>query len=265
MEKAMLIDPSRCMACRGCQVACKQWNQLPAEETSFQGTYENPPRLSANTWMRITFQEKETEKGVKWFFGNQRCMHCTDAACEISCPVGAIYHTEEGTVNIDYEKCIGCNYCVANCPFGVVSFDRKTNYPNKCTFCYDRLSDGYQPACSGACPTGAIHFGDRSEIVNLAHQRVDEMHRKGNANAHLYGMNELDGTGMLFVLEDEPSYYSLPANPEVPFKARAWSMIFKPLRVFVVLALGLGLWRNHSRTKPIKEAAKRAQEKNNTN
>lgn len=252
----MLIDPSRCMGCRACQVACKQWNQLPADETRFTGSYENPPRLSPNTWMRITFQEKETEKGIKWFFGNQRCMHCTDAACKISCPVGAIDHTETGAVVIDYNKCIGCNWCVANCPFGVISFDRKTNLPQKCTFCSDRQANGYTPSCAGACPTGAIAFGDRGDLLNIAETRVRTMQANGNTKASVYGLEEVGGTGMIYILEDAPAYYKMPASPGVPLKARVWHFLYRPLRVFVVLAIGLGLWANHNKTKPIRDAAK---------
>ncbi len=263
MAKAMLMDTSKCIGCRACQVACKQWNQLPADETVFTGTYENPPRVSPNTWMRITFQEEDTEKGVKWYFGNQRCMHCTDAACEIVCPVGAIYHTEAGAVNIDFNKCIGCNYCAANCPFKVISFDRKTDLPTKCTFCFDRTANGYQPACAGACPTGAIAYGERRDLIHQASNRVMVLQDKGNANAMLYGLDELSGTGMMYILEDVPSHYNLPVAPEVPLQARLWSMLFKPLRIFVVLAMALGLWANFNKTREIKNAVKSTQSATN--
>ncbi len=256
MTQCILIDTSKCMGCRACQVACKQWNQLPADKTEFAGTYENPPRVSPVTWMRITFQEEETDKGVKWYFGNQRCMHCTDAACEIVCPVGAIYHSEEGTVNINFNKCIGCNYCAASCPFKVISFNRKTDLPTKCTFCYDRIASGYQPACSTACPTGAITFGERRDLINQASHRVMDLNDNGNSNAMLYGLDELSGTGMLYLLEDVPSHYNLPASPEVPLQARLWGMLFKPLRIFVVLAMALGLWTNYNKTREIKNAVK---------
>lgn len=257
MTKSILIDPSKCMACRSCQVACKQWNQLPAEDTSFTGSYENPPGMSINTWMRITFNEVEDKNGkVKWFFGNQRCMHCTDAACEISCPSGAIYHTDMGTVAIDENKCIGCNYCVANCPFHAVSFNRASNLPFKCTFCFDRTSNGLQPACAKACPTGAITFGERNDLVSAASRRVDQLKKAGNQNATIYGLEEVNGTGMLYVLADDPELFGLPADPQVPFGARLWGAIFKPVRILVVLALGLGLWANKAKVKEVEEAKK---------
>ena len=264
MKKAIVIDTSKCMGCRGCQVACKQWNQLPADSTTFTGSYENPPRVSPSTWMRVTFQEEETDKGIKWFFGNQRCMHCSDAACEIVCPVGAIYHTDAGSVDINFDKCIGCNYCAANCPFKVISFDRKTDLPTKCTFCYDRLANGYQPACANACPTGAIQFGDRGDLINQASRKVMALQQNGNANASLYGLEELSGTGMMFILEDTPSHYNLPDSPVVSIQARLWSLLFRPLRIFVVLALALGLWGNYNQSKNIKEAVHTKQTKLNT-
>lgn len=248
MRKAMLLDPSKCMACRACQVACKVWNQLPAEDTTFTGSYENPTSLSPITWTRIVFQEKEINGSVKWYFGNQRCMHCTDAACMTACPTGAIYHTSEGTVDIDYRKCIGCLYCVANCPFHVINFDRRSNLPQKCTFCYDRISNGLKPACAAACPTGAIIYGDRNKIVTLAHTRVGELKALGNGKVSIYGLEDLSGTGMIQILEDEPEMYSLPKDPEVPLRTRVWGTIFKPIRVLAVIALGFGLWINRSET-----------------
>ncbi|RQD68084.1 MAG: 4Fe-4S dicluster domain-containing protein [Tindallia sp. MSAO_Bac2] len=262
MAQSILIDTSKCMGCRACQVACKQWNQLPADSTEFTGSYENPPRVSPLTWMRVTFQEKETDNGVKWYFGNQRCMHCTDAACEIVCPVGAIYHTDTGAVDIDFNKCIGCNYCAANCPFKVISFDRKTDLPTKCTFCYDRVSNGYKPACAAACPTGAIDFGERRDLINRASQRVMHLQNHGSQQATLYGLDEVGGTGMMYILEDTPSQYNLPLAPEVPLQARLWSMLFKPLRIFVVLAMGLGLWTNYNKSRELKDAAKKNKETN---
>lgn len=254
----MLLDPAKCTACRGCQVACKQWNQLPAEDTKFTGSYENPPGITPITWTRITFKEVENEETgqVKWLFGNSRCMHCTDAACMISCPAGAIYRSESGSVNVDNDKCIGCNYCAANCPFHVISFDRRTNLPPKCTFCYDRIANGLKPACAKSCPTGAIIYGERAQLVAAANNRVSQLQAAGNMKARAYGLEELEGTGMIYVLEDEPEHYGLPADPQVPFAARMWGTLFKPLRFFVVIAMGLGLWVNRSQVKEIEEAKK---------
>lgn len=254
MQKSILIDTSKCMACRACQAACKQWNQLPADETTFNGNYENPPQLSPNTWMRITFKEVEQDDKVNWFFGNNRCMHCEEAACMIVCPAGAIYRSETGAVSIDYDKCIGCNYCVANCTFHVMSFDRKTNKPVKCTLCVDRTSSGLIPACAKACPTGAIQYGDRTDLINQATNKVAELRAAGKTKAEIYGLREVSGTGTMFILEDDPEHYGLPVDPHVPLKARIWGVVFKPLRVLAVIAMAFGLWSNRSESKKIQSA-----------
>jgi formate dehydrogenase iron-sulfur subunit len=122
MQKTMLIDTSRCIGCRACQAACKQWNQLPAEKTEFRGSYENPARFSSITWTKIVFREHEENGKVRWLFAKQGCMHCTEAACIKVCPANAIYRTEFGTVKIDPQRCIGCNYCAANCTYLLIVF-----------------------------------------------------------------------------------------------------------------------------------------------
>jgi formate dehydrogenase iron-sulfur subunit len=255
MAQAMcLIDTSRCIGCRGCQAACKQWNQLPAESTTFTGSYENPPRFSSSTWCRVAFREHGNNGAVDWLMSKQGCMHCTDAACMKACPVGAIYRTPFGTVNIDQFKCIGCNYCVVACPFGVIGFDRRTNKARKCTFCIDRLENGMQPACAAVCPTRSITFGDASDLVPEATSRVDRLRARGKANARIYGLDEVGGTAMLYVLADEPEKYGLPADPEVSLQTRVWDAIFKPIRVFVVVAVMFGLWFTRSRSKQIEQA-----------
>jgi len=252
MSKGMLVDTSKCMACRGCQAACKSWNQLPAEETSFEGSYENPPGFSSRTWMKITFNEYEDDNGdLQWRFGRQGCMHCNEAGCMYSCPVGAIERTDLGTVKINEEKCISCNYCVANCPFNVVGLDRQYNVAMKCTFCYDRMVQGMEPACVSACPTDALVVGDRAEIARMAQMRADELNSNGNPRAQVYGLDEVGGTGMVYVLEDSPDKYKLPEEPTVPLSAQIWNSLFKPLRVLVVIALGFGLWANGARSKRI--------------
>jgi len=255
MAEAMcLIDVSRCIGCRACQVACKQWNQLPAETTVFTGSYENPPRFSSDTWCRVAFREHGDNGTVDWLMSKQGCMHCTDAACMQACPSGAIYRTAFGTVNIDEVKCIGCNYCVVACPFGVIGFDRRANKARKCTFCIDRLEEGLQPACAAACPTGSITFGDASDLVGEAEERVVRLRAAGKDGARAYGLDEVGGTHMLYVLADEPEKYGLPADPEVSLQTRVWDVIFKPVRVIVIVAAVFGLWVTRSRTRKIEQA-----------
>ena len=211
MPKARLIDVSKCMACRACQVACKQWNELPAEHTTQRGTYENPPELSGQTWIKVEFRERPGE----WLFRAHTCMHCTDASCEAVCPSGAISHID-GAVIIDQDICIGCGYCVQACPFGVAHKDEVEGSVRKCRFCIDRISNGYQPACATTCPTGAIQFGERDELLAKASGRVQILKGDyGYTKANIYGEYELGGLNTLYVLTDEPSVFGLPESPQL--------------------------------------------------
>ncbi len=263
MRKTMLIDTSKCMACRACQIACKQWNQLPAEPTSFTGSYENPVGISPVTWTRIVFQEKEASNSEEfsWYFSKHGCMHCNDAACATVCPTGAIYHTDAGTVNVDFDKCIGCNYCAANCPFQVISFDRRTNVPPKCTFCYDRIVNGFKPACSNVCPSDALKYGDRGKMINAAFDRVAYLNNNGNPRAQVYGDTELEGLGMLYVLEDSPEYYGFPTDPTVSTSARIWGAILTPFRVLLALLVVIGVLANRSEYNKVSRASKKKDDK----
>lgn len=209
MPKARLIDVSKCIACRACQVACKQWNELKAVPTEQRGTYENPPQLSANTWIRVEFRERPHE----WLFRAHTCMHCTTASCEQVCPTGAISHRGE-VVFIDQEWCIGCGYCVQACPFRVPYRDEATGTARKCTFCIDRITNGVEPVCAKTCPPEAIQFGERTELIAAAHRRVQILvARYGYRSAQVYGEQELGGLHTIYVLTDRPSVFGLPEEP----------------------------------------------------
>ena len=172
-EKAKLIDLSKCTGCRGCQLACKQWNQLPAKQTINRGSYQNPPDLQANTWTLIRFQEVVTkDQGLKWLFRKDGCMHCTDAACVKVCPSGALTYSGIGSVDLNNELCIGCKECVSACPFSVPRYNAETDRIYKCTLCTDRIKADLPPACVRACPTGTLQFGDKDKMLKLAYQRV---------------------------------------------------------------------------------------------
>lgn len=253
-EKAILFDATKCIGCRGCQIACKQWNELKAVGTINQGSYENPPDLSVNTWLTIKFREEADGDGVRWLFSRRSCMHCTEAACVEVCPSGGLYHNEYGFVAYDKDKCIGCGYCTEYCPFNVPRLDagRITGVGKigKCTLCttpgLDRLSIGEEPACVKTCPTGALIFGDRDELVVEGKRRVASLktpHSKAYPRATLYGKTELGGLHVLYVLADSPEVYSLPQAPEFPVTATVQESIFRPLAwvVWILVALGLAL------------------------
>lgn len=229
MANAMLIDTSKCTACRGCQVACKQWNQLPAEKTTNEGTYENPPSLSPKTWTKVSFKEISQGEKLEWLFAKTQCMHCTDATCVKVCPTGAAQKTDQGAVIIDQEKCSGCRFCVQNCPFEIPKYDETTNTVKKCRFCYDRVSNGLYPACAKTCPPGAIQFGPRDQIISTGKERVSTLISKGYKNANFYGDTQLDGLGVMYVLTEKPTLYGLPEDPKVPPSAVLWQDILKPV------------------------------------
>jgi len=239
IEKTMLVDLSKCTACRSCQVACKSWNDLPAEPTINRGGYQNPPDLSPQTYTLIRFQEVEDNNGnFKWLFRNDKCFHCADAGCMKACPVpGCIYRTPEGAVVIDSSKCIGCKYCVHTCPFQIPRFDEATQKVYKCTFCHDRLANGLAPACAVSCPTGAIVFGDRDDILQTAYERS----RKLGRNSSVYGDRFVGGTHVMYVLNEPAGMYEkLPENPQISTAVALWKDWLKPLSM-VSLIGGVGL------------------------
>lgn len=224
-RKAFMIDTTRCTACRSCQVACKQWNKLPAEATVNRGSYENPPDLTPQLFNQIHFIEQDQGKDMRWLFLNRRCMHCAEAGCVKVCPsAGALYHTPEGMVAYNQDKCIECHYCVNGCPFDIPRYDDKKKV-TKCHACMDRVANGLVPACVKACPTGTLQFGNRDALITQAKAKGQK----------LYGENDLSGLGVMYVLDDVPKTYTLPDKPVIPASIFLWKDIIKPLGI-------LGFW-----------------------
>ena len=245
-DKAILYDSSKCTACRGCQVACKQWNEndeeIPTEENGVDstnwGSYENPKDLSPSTWLKMRFTEVEDNGRLSWLFTRQACMHCTDAGCVKVCPNGSLYHSSDtGFVEYNKDTCTGCGYCIDACPFSVPRSDRNLltgiAKMDKCTLCtsegLNRLEEGMAPACVKTCPPGALKFGDRSGLIAEGNTRVQYLMSRGKSNANLYGENELDGLHVMYVLEDSPDVYGLPVSPKVSSAAVAWKDVLQPV------------------------------------
>jgi len=231
---AMYIDTSKCMACRGCQVACKQWHDLPGSQTVNTGSYENPPALAPNTWTRIRFREYDDGERFQWLFLKEGCMHCAEAVCVDVCPTAALKHTPEGLVTFERELCNGCGYCGQFCPFGVPQLEvtnRLTGEAksSKCVFCQDRTTNGLKPACVKTCPANALDWGDRDELLAKARSRVDLLKTEwGFPQANLYGELELGGLGRLYVLTAPPAAYGLPTAPKYPVVATLWQKLLQP-------------------------------------
>lgn len=212
-DLAMYIDVTKCTGCRGCQVACKQWNGLSAELTGFSGSYENPPRVGGDTWTKIRFFEQEDDGKVRFLFRKAQCMHCTNASCVAVCAAGAVSKNDRGVVIIDQDRCIGCKNCVVACPFHSVGYSVETGTSRKCRLCYDRIENGMDPACAKACPSGAITIGNRAKILTQAKQKAQILKNKGR-QAWIYGENELGGLHVIYLLDDKPEVYGLPVNPQ---------------------------------------------------
>lgn len=242
-------DTSVCIGCKACEVACKQWNQLPADGFHFSGnSYDNTGSLGAESWRHVKFVEQLGARGVgqgaredgtgrvslplapgpsplaapadRWLMMSDVCKHCAAAPCQQACPTGAIVYNEFANVYIQPDICNGCAYCVAACPFGVITRSHFDGHAHKCTLCYDRQKDGLVPACAKACPTASIQFGPVDELRERARKRVEELHRRGQPGAYLYGDGPTDTYTELhsfYLLLDRPAVYGLPDRPVNPW------------------------------------------------
>ena len=222
-------DSSLCIGCKACEVACKEWNLLPADMLGLTGrSYDNTTQLSATTWRHVSFveQPRDTPQHAfqsNWLMLSDVCKHCARAGCLEACPTGALFRTEFGTVVVQQDICNGCGYCVPACPFGVVALDNHDGKAHKCTLCYDRLKGGFEPACAKACPTNSIQFGDLEDLQARATQRVESLHAQGVSEAYLYGApgtpgatGGIDDLHAFFLLTERPEAYNLPAAPTLP-------------------------------------------------
>jgi formate dehydrogenase iron-sulfur subunit len=247
---AMLVDVSQCIGCKACEVACKQWNRNPARMApAFTGSYQSHANLDAATWTLIKFRESITAKGdVNWTFQKHNCMHCTEAGCVLACPVDALTHEENGVVNLNFDKCIGCGYCEEACPFDAIHVDGQLWGTNKkagkCTLCFDRISNGLLPACVQACPTDCIKYGAQADLIAWGQERVKALKQQGHPNACLYGATELGGLHELYVLTDSPDKFGLPVTPTVSKRVYLWQRMVKPAGKVVLGAMLFGLLAN---------------------
>jgi formate dehydrogenase iron-sulfur subunit len=225
---AFLTDASICIGCKACEVACKEWNEIPDDGFAWSGqSYDNTQALGASTWRHVLFLEQKRPMGsqlagfdepFRWQFLSDVCKHCENAGCLEACPTGSIVRTEFGSVYVQPDVCNGCGYCIVSCPFGVIDRRPQEGLAFKCTFCYDRQKVGLMPACAKACPTQSIQFGEIGELRQRAQARVAELLKRGYDDAQVYDPKEtsVGGTHAIFVILGKPEEHNLPPAPELP-------------------------------------------------
>jgi formate dehydrogenase iron-sulfur subunit len=254
MAEAMgfFTDTTVCIGCKACEVACKQWNQLPATDggrnTLSGDSYDNTRRLDGIHWRHVKFVEQfnEDRSEARWLLMSDVCKHCVQAGCLEVCPTNAIIRTEFDTVVIQSDVCNGCRACIAACPFGVIDMNPVAGTAQKCTLCYDRLRGGMEPACSKACPTDSIQFGPIRELRERAGKRVQQLQNAGEKRAYLYGADEkmLGGLNSFFLLVDKPEVYGLPPDPQLPTRNLIKGSLFSAFGALLVFLAGLFNLRN---------------------
>ena len=230
-DPVMLIDQSLCVGCEACTTVCKTVYDVS------EGIFRT----------KIDRKDTGTFPAVDSNYNKRACMHCKESACVMACPTNACQKTSDGFTVMDDRLCIGCNYCVANCPYGAISYDRSKNAIEKCTLCLPRIHEGLPPLCAETCTSRVIRFGERAEMLNLAEERVASLKDQGYAQARVYGETELGGLKVLSVLSNQPDRYGLPVEPHIPLGLRLWHKV--PLTPAVLIAGGFVLGANFLHTR----------------
>ena len=205
MSKAILIDTTLCTACRGCQVACKQWHDLPADETVNRGTFENPADLSKTTYKVVRMREEMIEGSLNWLFFPEQCRHCEEAPClETADDDTMIYRDDKtGAIIFTAETAKGDTEAIReSCPYDIPRAG-EDGALYKCDMCNDRLTNGLAPACVKTCPTGTMQYGDREEILAMAEKRLAEVKAK-HPKASLI---DADSVNVIYLVADDPALY----------------------------------------------------------
>ena len=224
MSKAILTDITKCIGCLKCVSACKKSNDL---EMDVPRVWQKNDGLSAENWTSII------RKPDKHYIRKQ-CRHCLEPACAMACPVGALHMTDEGAVVYDSKICIGCRYCMMACPYGIPRYDwnEPVPYVRKCIFCYDNIKRGQEPACTSICPEKATIFGDRDELIKLAHNRIKD--NPGKYIEKVWGEHEVGGTSVLYLSDIDLDFLSygtklgtkpLPETTDIAMKSVPFAFV----------------------------------------
>ncbi|MDF7666829.1 formate dehydrogenase subunit beta [Orbaceae bacterium ESL0727] len=254
-EVAKLIDVTTCIGCKACQVACSEWNDLRADFGQNVGIYDNPTDLEPKAWTVMRYSEVEVNGKFEWLIRKDGCMHCADPGCLKACPSeGAIIQYANGIVDFQSEHCIGCGYCIAGCPFNIPRVSKEDNHSYKCTLCVDRVAVGQEPACVKTCPTGAIHFGTKADMIRHAEHRIEDLKNRGFTHAGLYNPEGVGGTHVMYVLHhaDQPElYHGLPKDPHISEVVKFWKGAWKPISAAAFVATFAGLLFHYMGVGPI--------------
>ncbi len=207
--KSIFIDTTKCTACRGCQMACKQWNQRATEKTINWGSHQNPPDLSSNTWKLVRFSEIPGEE-VTWYFFPDQCRHCMNPPCKDVADQkakGAIAQ-DETTGAVIFNPKVKVKPAVFReiqeaCPYHIPRFNAAAGMMAKCTMCFDRVKSGLLPACVKTCPTGAMNFGGREEILEKAKKRLESIQGKYKRTI----LTDMEDVRIFYLLVDDPKKY----------------------------------------------------------
>ncbi len=257
LEVAKLIDLSRCIGCKACQSACMEWNDLRDEVGVQEGFYTSPRDLSDQSWTLMRFREEEIGGSLQWLIMKDGCLHCAEPGCLKACPApGAILQFTNGLVDFHQENCIGCGYCISGCPFNVPRLSRVDGKAYKCTLCSDRVSVGLEPACVKTCPTQALSFGSKEDMLAAAEHRMADLHDRGFTRAALYDPKGVGGTHVVVLLPhgDRPELYGLPPNPELGPLLSIWrSWVSRSLGVFTMFAVVVAGIFHYMKVGPLEE------------
>lgn len=191
----ILVDTTRCIGCRQCEIACAEAHGLPVPKVQDDGGLEHHREPTPTQWTVVN--KFETDKGQ--VFVKKQCMHCGQPACAAACPTNAMEKTHEGPVIWHGDRCMGCRYCMVACPFQIPKFEYDSPNPRiqKCIMCYDRLQEGKLPACVEACPADALQFGTKRELMEIARTRIYKNPEK--YVHHIYGQYEVGGTDWIYL------------------------------------------------------------------
>ena len=241
-QKSVLVDLTKCVGCGSCTVACKLWNaqsfQNP-QTNEYENAHGVDVQLDSNTWTTVEHKKVNKDGQEVWRFVKRQCMHCLEPACSSVCFAHAFHQTEQGAVQYDPSVCVGCRYCMIACPFDIPKYEWEKVLPSvmKCQFCSSKLAEGEAPACASVCPTDALMFGNRDELLAKAHEIIASDSRYLN---HVYGEKEVGGTSWLYISDVDFGELGFPTNlPEksIPENVHGFTRFTIP-----IFAVGAAAW-----------------------